>query len=119
MQGKERSASERRLDTELFEFTEMFPDTDLDDIPDTVWQRVKEGVTLAGAYGEYVKQIEESKALAKRANEKNKGVTPGPVAASGRKAVFTARDVQKMTKEQVKKHYAEILESMEAEGFYN
>ena len=45
-----------RAEVEIAEFSELYPDTELDSIPLSVWESVKEGIKLSDAYGEYEKQ---------------------------------------------------------------
>lgn len=119
MQNERNSRALKRFDEEIAEFSYLFPDTDPDDVPYSVWEKVKKGMTLAKAYGEYVEKEAEKQAKAFEKNESNKQKSPGDIRNGGKKAVFSAKEVRAMSPEQIKRHYAEILYSMEAKGFYD
>ena len=51
--------SNRRAEEEIARFTEKYPDTDLDSVPESVWNRVKEGADLSEAYGAHRKKLRE------------------------------------------------------------
>ena len=50
----------QRAELEITEFTGLYPDTELDGIPVSVWEKVKQGVKLADAYGEYEKALDKA-----------------------------------------------------------
>lgn len=54
--------SNRRAEEEIARFTEKYPDTDLDSVPESVWNRVKEGADLSEAYGAHRKKLREEEA---------------------------------------------------------
>ena len=60
-----------RMNAELLEFEEYFPDVSLDQIPDAIWQKVKEGASLSAQYSLFRRKEELSKRKVSNINEKN------------------------------------------------
>ncbi|MBE6689596.1 MAG: hypothetical protein E7588_10060 [Ruminococcaceae bacterium] len=98
---------------ELDRLWEVFPDIKIEDMPDEVWELVEKGETLLGAYCITLtkKAIEERAATEK--NAENSLKTPPAVKNSGdTKQYFTRDEVSKMTRDQVRKNYDRIVDSM-------
>ena len=109
----------QRAELEIEEFSEKFPDIGLDGVPQSVWDKVKDGENLSAAYGKY---DEEKKRLYKNAalvNEENAAQSSGRINGEPKKAVYTAREVAAMSAGDVRKNYEDILYSMNSKGFYS
>ena len=92
---------------------EMFPDLKLDSVPEELWEMVSQGESLLGAYCILVcrDELEKKKALDK--DRENSAKTPPAMKqGSERPEFFTREAVSKMSREQVRKHYDKIVESM-------
>ena len=113
MNGKQRA------NEEITEFTELYPNTDLDSIPQFIWEQVRSGERLAEAYGKYAKDRQRSAAEAKLVNEKNAAQSSGRMTGLPKKALYTAADVAAMSADDVAENYDDILSSMESAGFYS
>jgi len=110
--------SNRRAEEEIARFTEKYPDTDLDSVPESVWNRVKEGADLSEAYGAHRKKLREEEAEAARINEKTAAESSGRISGRPKRAVYTAADVFAMSASEVRDNYEDIILSMEQNGFY-
>lgn len=107
----DRKGLSMRLEKEISEFSEMFPDVPLTEIPDDIWDEVKRGLPLSASYArhERKRQIAQRKAdeANKNAMEKSSGSVSGTT-----DHYFTADQVRKMTASEVKKNYSHIINSM-------
>ena len=61
----------QRAEIEISEFSERFPETDLDTVPQEVWDSVKTGVALADAYADHTEKKHAYEEAARRRNEEN------------------------------------------------
>ena len=109
----------KRAEFEIAEFTEMFPDTELDSVPASVWEEVKSGVKLASAYGKYSEQKRINNDKADRVNKNNADMSSGRISGTPKKAVYTAAEVSAMSEKEVADNYDDILASMKSAGFYS
>ena len=107
-----------RFDDEIAEFTERFPEDDLDAIPEFVWEEVKKGAKLSDAYASYSEEKKRREEEAKIVNEANAANSSGRIGAKPGKAVYTAKEVASMSADMIKANYDDIIESMKAKGFY-
>lgn len=108
---EERKKLTSRLESEISEFSDMFPDVPLGDIPDGVWAEVKSGLPLSAAYARHERKrvIEEKRA--EKANNSARESSSGSVSGST-DYYYTADQVRKMSASEVKKNYSHIINSM-------
>ena len=97
---------------EVEEFSVLFPDTDIDDIPDEVWEACADGSGICAQYALWLKRSEMKKQTADAKNEENTSSAIPDVSAVGEEAFFTPEAVSKMSKAEVEKNYQAIMESM-------
>lgn len=110
---------QKRAELEIAEFTGLYPDTELDSIPVSVWEKVKTGQKLADAYGAYEKERKKLYADAEKQNEENAASSSGRITGAPKKAIYTAAEVAAMSGREVAANYDDILYSMNSKGFYN
>ena len=101
-----------RMNTELAEFSEYFPETDIRSIPDEVWEKVKNGSSLAATYALYTRKIERAKKKIGDFNEKNRRMSAGSLMSGEGEKYYSPSEVRKMTPSQVKSNYDDIIASM-------
>ena len=113
--GAGRDAEKIRADIAHFE--ELFPEVKPEEIPNEVWQAVEAGESLTGAYAVFFvetlrkKEAEEKENAA--AEEEHRRKAPPRVKDGGeRESVFDPEKVKNMSREEVRRHYGEILEAM-------
>ncbi len=104
-----------RFGTETEEFFEKYPTIDLDSVPSSVWEQVKDGKNLSSAYGDFTDRCEKIK----QQNEKNRQNSPGGIGKATRtQGIYTESDVRSMTPKQIKDNYDNIVKSMGSSGFF-
>ncbi|MBO4870341.1 MAG: hypothetical protein J5585_11595 [Clostridia bacterium] len=113
-----KTADRSRAESEIALFSEQYPDTDLDSVPDRVWESVKEGVSLCDAYRRYDDERRSRQDAARAVNEENAAESSGRIRPSAKRAVYTASDVAAMTAAEVRDNYDDIITSMDSKGFY-
>ena len=101
-----------RMNTELAEFEEYFPEVALEQIPDEVWEKVKGGASLSASYSLFKRKKELESKKVRDLNEKNRKMSAGSVAGGDGEKYFSPAEVKRMTSAQVKNNYDRILESM-------
>ena len=111
--------SRQRAETEIAEFSERFPETDLDTVPQEVWESVKTGVALADAYADHTEKKRAYEEAARRRNEENAALSSGRIGGVTKRALYTASDVAAMSAAEVRGNYDDILSSMDCAGFYS
>ena len=102
-----------KITGELERLWEMFPDATLENTPDEMWLLVEQGESLLGAYCITLvkKNIEEKKAQEKN-RENSEKTLPDIKPSADRNEFFTREQVNKMSREQVRKNYDKIISSM-------
>ena len=100
-----------RMEKEIAEFSEYFPDTELSDVPESVWEEVRRGLPLSAAYARHEQKVRNQKRRADEVNEANGNRSGGSV-AGGRDYYYSPSEVRKMSASEVKKNYTHIINSM-------
>ncbi len=101
-----------RMRNELAEFCEYFPQTELSEIPDDIWEKVKRGGSLSSAYALHLRKSELERQRVGDFNKKNRQMSAGSLDSGDGEQYFSPSEVRKMTPAQVKKNYDVIMESM-------
>ncbi|MBQ9940162.1 MAG: hypothetical protein IJO74_01325 [Clostridia bacterium] len=102
-----------KVTKEIDSLWEMFPDIKLEEVPEELWDMVSQGESLLGAYCILLakKNLETEKAEKK--DRENSEKTPPNVKPGAEKSdYFTREAVSKMSRDQVRKNYDKIVESM-------
>lgn len=97
---------------EIEEFYILFPDTDVDDIPDEVWDACRDGSGICAQYALWQKREEMKKHTADAKNEENISSAIPDVEVVTEEVFFTPEAVSSMSKSEVEKNYQAIMESM-------
>lgn len=109
---EEQNAFYRRVGTECAEFSELFPDTSLSELSDSVWEAVKNGVPVAAAYAleQHRHALAEKRAeqLLQRNRERSTGAVGQP-----EPEYFSPDEVRAMSRAEVRNHYQKIMLSMQ------
>ncbi len=101
-----------RINNEVLEFKEYFPDVDVHTIPSDVWEKVRAGSSLAGSYALMLKKDELEKKKIGDFNEKNRRMSAGSLISGEGEKYYSPAEVKKMTPTQVRAHYDDIMASM-------
>ncbi|MBQ8207863.1 MAG: hypothetical protein IJZ89_03915 [Clostridia bacterium] len=108
---EERKALSGRLESEISEFSEMFPDVALTDIPESIWAEVKSGLPLSAAYARHERKRVLGEKRAAEINNTVRESSSGSVSGTP-DYYYTAEEVRKMSAAEVKKNYSHIINSM-------
>lgn len=108
----ERQGYFERMNREIGEFSSLFPERTLSEIPDSVWDEVRSGIPLAASYALYEKKLNTARKKAERVNSKNKESSTGAIGRTTVEGFFTPEEVRAMSRDEIKKHYPKIIESM-------
>lgn len=100
------------LSRELDEFAILFPETSVDDIPDEVWEKSRDGEGICAQFALYLRRRDVKKTKADQKNEENRVSAVPDVKREEDEAFFTPEQVEKMSKGEVEKNWTAILESM-------
>lgn len=101
-----------RMDGELAEFCNLFPEISPTSLPDSIWEEVKRGIPLAASYALYEKKCVAEKARAEEINLQNAQKSPGAAGKDTAAEYFTPDDVRAMSRAEVHYHYQKIMDSM-------
>ena len=109
---EELKRSQNRILSELGDFTALFPEIPVEEIPDEVWECVKKGASLAASYALYEKRMAAEALRIARINAKNASKSPGAAGTDTAGEYFSPDDVRRMSRSEVHANYSKIKESM-------
>ena len=109
---EELDRANSRMNAELAEFTDYFPEIDINSIPDEVWEKVKKGYSLAATYALFSRKSEREKKKIGDFNEKNRRMSAGSLMRGEGEKYYSPAEVRRMSPAQVKSHYDDIIASM-------
>ncbi|MGM9631591.1 MAG: hypothetical protein ACI3XL_00660 [Eubacteriales bacterium] len=109
---EELDRANERMRNELSEFSEYFPQVELSEIPDEIWEKVKKGDSLSSAYALHLRKKELAEQRADDFNKKNRRMSTGSLQNGEGEKYFSPSEVRRMTQKQVRQNYDEIVESM-------
>ena len=101
-----------RMRAELSGFAEYFPEVELEEIPEEIWDRVRRGASLSSEYSLLLHKREMAKRRIGEYNEKNRKMSAGAVGIGEGEKYYSPSEVKKMSPAYVKAHYDDIIESM-------
>ena len=109
---EELKRSQNRILAEIGDFVDLFPEIPIEEIPETVWESVKQGAPLAASYALYEKRmVAEAKRIAE-INAKNARRSPGAAGKDTAGEYFSPEDVRRMSRAEVHANYSKIKDSM-------
>ena len=112
-QELERSTAElSKSARQLEELYSLFPDSDVRAFPDSVWQSVSEGNSLAAAYALHLCREKQRADAVSSVNKKNAALSAGFAGEAARGEYFTPSEVRAMSQSEVRANYTKIIESM-------
>ena len=98
-------------------FKSRFPEVTAEDIPDSVWEEVQNGVSLSHAYALYESTSRRLNEQADRVNERNGLASASAVKGGATEPVYTKEQVEKMSGKDVLSNYKSILKAMKGWHF--
>lgn len=108
----EKKRAFEKMSRDIGEFETLFPEKNVNEIPDSVWESVKTGIPLAAAYALYERKNAIRIDAAKVTNLANSARTTGPIGKDVTENYYTPDEVRAMSRAEVKRNYSKILESM-------
>lgn len=108
----QRDAMAERLAREGEEFHALYPDANMQDLPDSVWQDVGRGIPIAAAYALFERRrfTTEQKALEyNHANARRSSGSLEPTAPD----YYSPAEVRAMSQSEVRANYDKIMRSMQ------
>lgn len=113
----DRAEKERtRIAGEIAEFRTLYPDVSPASLPESVWDSFSAGVPLAASYALAERYRVRAEELARGVNERNRAEASPATLRAPRGGMYTPEEVRAMSGEEVRTHYAAILDSMKHWG---
>ena len=109
---KESKKQSDAVSKDVEEFKRLFPDVAPADIPDSVWEKVAEGGSLASAYALFVCGKNGEKQKAEQTNSINSMRSAPAGKEADAEQSFTPEQVEDMSEESVKKNFKNIIRSL-------
>ena len=109
---KRKNEEAEKISAELGEFNSLFPDVSINNVPEEVWLKVREGNSLTAAYAVYYRQCQLRDEQTKLINQKNASLSAGSAGEHTSPEYFTPDEVRKMSQGEVRANYKKILNSM-------
>jgi len=102
----------KKISEQLSDFSQIFPEQDVREIPNEVWEDVKNGNSLAAAFALFERKRTVSENRAKEINELNAYRSSGRVGNNTVSEYFSPEQVRAMSQSEVRANYSKIIESM-------
>ena len=103
---------QERMLGEISDLHALFPEADLEEIPESVWESVKKGCSLPAAYALYQRRAQAEAERIAKINSKNASSSPGTAGKNTANEYFSPDEVRKMSSAEVHANYSKIKESM-------
>ncbi len=110
--SKKRSEQDENIRNEAKRFKELFPDVNPQDIPDSVWDAVAEGIPLLYAYALYTVTEKLDSDYAGKVNNENSSRAAIKAGDGETEPSFTKEQVEAMSPKEISRNYKGILKSI-------
>ena len=107
-----RAAFADKIAAQLGEFGELFPDVSMESVPESVWDSVRAGSSLASAYAIYARRAYINEMRAGGINKRNAELSAGLAGKGTASEYYTPDEVRAMSQREVRANYSKIVESM-------
>ena len=104
--------TQTRMLEELSEFRDLFPNVEINAIPESVWDSVKKGTPLVASYALFERKMEAEREKIALINAKNASKSAGIAGINTASEYFSPDEVRKMSRAEVHANYSKIKESM-------
>ncbi len=102
----------QRIGLEYAEFRDLYPDKSLEDLPDEVWDSVRDGVPLSAAFALAERRKIRTEEKARHRNLENRQRSAGSLGQSA-SGYLSPDEVRSMSRAEVRANYQTILLSMQ------
>ncbi len=101
----------RRFGNDLAEFNTLYPEMDMNTLPDSVWEDIKRGIPMAAAVALAERRRTREEETARESNLQNKRRSPSGIAGSSEE-YFSPAEVRAMSQTEVRENYQKIMRSI-------
>ena len=108
----EREQANSRMLKEITEFSEYFPEVDIQEVPVEVWEQVRKGASLSASFALNLRKLEIERKKVDDFNNKNRRMSAGALLQGDGEIFYSPSEVKRMSPSQVRAHYDDIVESM-------
>lgn len=105
-------AQSKRIGEQFAEFSKIFPEQSISDIPDEVWDQVKHGSSLAASFALFERKRINRETRAREINDLNAYRSSGYAGTNTVSEYLTPDEVRAMSQSEVRANYSRIIESM-------
>ena len=108
----EKEQEQSKILSELGEFSRLFPNVAVKDVPESVWKKVENGLPLYAAYAIHEREEILMRQRADEVNTHNALFSAGRAGDAGNGEYFSPEEVRTMTQKEVHENYSKIRTSM-------
>ena len=110
--ARKQSEQSESIKKETERFKEVFPEVAPQDIPDSVWDEVADGIPLLYAYALYIVTDKLDSDYAEKVNDENSSRAAVKTGDGETEPSFTKEQVESMSPKEISKNYKGILKSI-------
>lgn len=111
-EAQKQSKKSESIKSEVEKFKTIFPDAAPQDIPESVWEEVANGVSLIHAYALYLVTENKDSLYANEINSENASRATSKTSDGETEPAYTKEQVESMSPKEVSKNYKHILKSI-------
>lgn len=111
-ENKRQAEKDSALSEDIKQFRTLFPEVDVNSIPESVWADMEKGIPLTYAYAFYALTGESNNAYAESVNDRNNRAALPSVSEGADEGELSMDEVSNMSTAAVKKNFPKILRSI-------
>ena len=108
----EKQREQEKILSELGEFSRLFPNVSVKDVPAEVWKKVEGGIPLSASYALYEREESLKRIHAEKINGINASLSAGMAGKNTPSEYYSAEEVKQMSPKEVHENYSKIKKSM-------
>lgn len=109
---EESRAANQKIADDISEFHRLFPNIELNALPDEVHENVRAGIPLSASYALYEKRLAAERERIDAINRQNARKSSGAAGKNTPKEYFSPEEVRSMSQSEVRENYKKIIDSM-------
>lgn len=109
---EESRAANQKIADDISEFHRLFPNIELNALPDEVHESVRAGIPLSASYALYEKRLAAERERIDAINRQNARKSSGAAGKNTPKEYFSPEEVRSMSQSEVRENYKKIIDSM-------
>lgn len=111
-EGRRQAEADGQLSEEIQRFRKAFPDVAAEDIPQSVWEDMRNGIPLTYAYAMFLQANGKDTDYADEVNARNSSSATPPVSEGADEGELSMEEVESMSPAAVKSNFPRILRSI-------